>query len=418
MAPRTLRTPTAKPPSTRYDRRKGEILDVAAELINREGLRETTLATVGAQLGMNLKSLRYYFTRKEDLACAAFVRSIDLHMSLVDDALAERAFEARVQRFIRGYFALQARVRRGEQPAFVHFGDIRALSGPSRQQVGASYVRFFRGVRSIFELEDESLEVNQGNAKAHFLISQVLWSVIWIDGYVVEDFARVADRFSDILLNGLASRSLDFAAPPEELHNAFDDGDRLSKSCFLRTATHLINKMGYRGATVDKISAHLNVTKGAFYHHNETRDDLVVACFERTIDIIREAQDQAMAQREADGLDRVAAAAVSLVTRQMVPEGALLRTSALTAISFDLRQQMQHAIARSTMRFADMLNDGLLDGSVRPCDIRIASEMVTAAINSAQELQAWVPGARRDNAAELYLAPLFRGLTAESKGKR
>jgi propanediol dehydratase small subunit len=119
-----------------------------------------------------------------------------------------------------------------------------------------------------------------------------------------------------------------------------------------------------------------------------------------------------MARGEMDSLAHVAAASISLVSRQMRPEGALLRTSALTAIGPGLRKEMQHRLTLSTLRFADMLNDGVIDGSVRLCDLRIASEMVTAMINSAQELQRWVPSAIAENAAELYARPLLHGFLA------
>ena len=36
----------------------------------------------------------------------------------------------------------------------------------------------------------------------------------------------------------------------------------------------------------EKISARLNVTKGAFYHYNEDKDDLVKACFDRSFEIM------------------------------------------------------------------------------------------------------------------------------------
>ena len=35
-----------------------------------------------------------------------------------------------------------------------------------------------------------------------------------------------------------------------------------------------MNEHGYLGASVQKISERLNVTKGAFYHHIEAKDDL------------------------------------------------------------------------------------------------------------------------------------------------
>ena len=393
----------------RFDARKEEILRAAGGLVNRHGLRDTTLALVASEIGLNLKSLRYYFARKEDLVGAAFLHSIALHRSLVEEALGVADFGERIRRFVGGYFALKARVRRGEEPQFVHFGDLRALTEPHLGVVGGAYVELFRLTRRLFRPGEAPWTPAQRSANAHLLISQLLWSVIWLDGYEAEDFPRVAERLSDILLNGLAARPVRLA-PARDIPTPFGDSDRLSQESFLRAATQLINDLGYRGASVDRISATLRVTKGAFYHHNETRDGLVVACFERTFAIIRQAQDLAMAE-EADGLGHVTAAAVSLVSRQMRPEGSLLRTSALTAIGPALRVEMERRLAQSTLRFADMLNDGLIDRSVRLCDMRIAAEAVTATINAAQELQRWVPGGTEENAAALFVRPLLHGFT-------
>jgi AcrR family transcriptional regulator len=57
-------------------------------------------------------------------------------------------------------------------------------------------------------------------------------------------------------------------------------GMRNPRGEFLRMATLTINQRGYKGASVHRIASGLNVTKGSFYHHNEAKDDLVLACFE------------------------------------------------------------------------------------------------------------------------------------------
>lgn len=395
---------------TRFGARKQQILDAAATLFNRHGLRDATLALVASEIGLNLKSLRYYFEKKEDLIQAAFLHSIALHRQLIEDALPIPDFDARIGYFIHAYFAMRARVYRGEQPEFVHFGDLRAITGTSMEpMVGDAYIEMFRAARRLFRAEEGPWSAAQRSALAHYLIAQLLWSVVWLDGYVPEDFPRVADRLTDILLHGLARGRADLAVNGDDVPMPFTGTSRLSQESFLRAATELINAQGYRGASVERISAMLKVTKGAFYHHNETRDQLVVACFERTFHIVRQAQDLAM-KEEMDGLNHVFAAAVSLVTRQMRPEGALLRTSALAAIGPELRLEMERRLALSTWRFADMLNDGLIDGSVRLCDMRIAAEAVTATVNAAEELQRWVADARPDNVAALYVRPLLSGL--------
>jgi AcrR family transcriptional regulator len=394
----------------RFDRRKDEILNAAEALINRHGLRDATLAVIAAEIGLNLKSIRYYFKRREDLAAAAFIRSIDLHQRLAQDALVEDGVEARIRRFVCCYFDMRASVQKGERPEFVHFGDIRALTAPHSDAVWPAYNRMFKAIRQLFRAPEIAWDRAQLNASTHMLLSQLLWSVVWARDYLPEDAPRLAERFCDVLLGGIAATPLDLsafaaspAAPPP------DEADRLSTQSFLRTATALINQLGYRGASVDRISAELNVTKGAFYHHNETRDGLVVACFEHTFALVRQAQDAAL-MTATNGLSRAAAASVWLVTRQMLENGTLLRTSALTTIGPDLRIKVAWQMSRLTLRFGDMLNDGLIDGSVRPCNVRIAAEMITAMINSAEELGRWVRTASVDNAVELYVRPLFSGL--------
>ena len=397
----------AKP--SRFDRRKEEILNAAGALFNRHGLRDATLAVIASDIGLNLKSLRYYFERREDLVAAAFMRSIDLHRELAQAALAETGVEARLRHFVHGYFGLRAAVAKGEKPEFVHFGDIRALAEPHSDIVWPAYTQMFRTIRQLFRSPGIDWTSAQLNASAHMLLSQLLWSVVWASDYYPEDAQPLADRFCDILLGGISARPVRaWQIMPPPLSRA-DEDDRLSPQSFLRTATALINQYGYRGASVDRISTTLGVTKGAFYHHNETRDGLVLACFEQSFAVLREAQDTARAT-QLDGLSRVAAASVSLVTRQMVESGTLLRTSALTAVGPELRIRMAWQMSRLTLRFGDMLNDGLLDGSVRVCNIRIAAEMITAMINSAEELNRWVHTANAENAAELYVRPLMEGL--------
>ncbi len=395
---------------SRFDRRKEEILNAAGSLFNRHGLRDATLAVIASDIGLNLKSLRYYFERREDLVAAAFMRSIDLHRELAKAAMAETGIEARLRHFVHGYFGLRAAVQKGEKPEFVHFGDIRALAEPHSDVVWPAYTQMFRTIRQLFRSPAAGWTPAQLNASAHMLLSQLLWSVVWASDYYPEDAPLLAERFCDIILGGIS-------AQPEQTWQITllplsrpDEDDRLSPQSFLRAATALINQHGYRGASVDRISTTLGVTKGAFYHHNETRDGLVLACFDQSFAVLREAQDAARAS-QPDGLSRVAAASVSLVTRQMVETGTLLRTSALTAIGPELRTRMAWEMSRVTLRFGDMLNDGLQDGSVRVCNIRVASEMITAMINSAEELNRWVRTANAENASELYVRPLLEGVT-------
>src|SRR5262249_29405809 len=146
----------------------------------------------------------------------------------------------RIRRFVCSYFYLQASVRRCERPAFVHFGDVRALTDDYFEVVGKAYVEFFRSMRRLFHTSEQTWSREQLNAKTHMLISQLLWSVVWLDDHSPEDFPRVANRFLDVLLRGIAAKTVDLDVWIEDIASPTPVPEGLSSEVFLRTATQLI----------------------------------------------------------------------------------------------------------------------------------------------------------------------------------
>jgi AcrR family transcriptional regulator len=238
------------------------------------------------------------------------------------------------------------------------------------------------------------------------------WIRTWIDRYEFEEYALLADRVSDLLLRGLASERSRWQAVESESSWRLNDDAGGATEAFLRAATALVNEQGYRGASVDKISARLNVTKGSFYHHNDNKHDLITECFERSFAVVRRALDLAESQGHADdGWSRVCAAARAMVRFQLSVDGPLLRATATSALPDELhRQQVRLTMNRLTQRVANVLVDGMMDGSIRPLDPAIAAQGLIAAINAAAELHRWLPGANAQNVASLYLRPVFDGV--------
>lgn len=402
---------TVKRPSQKYLLKKEQILDKAAQKFNMMGVRGATLADVAVAVDLNLTSIRHYFLKKDDLVAAAFLRSIEVHRGRLEKSKRAGAPEARVRDMMHRYFDFRRSVRQGEQPEVMIFGDLRALAEPQASEVWPKYVSLFKLIREIVadshEFENDRQRVN---ARAHMLISQLMRSVFWLPEHHVDDFERVEARFIDILLNGIAAPAAkgeyrvadtDEEAPPE----------KRSLDSFLLAATGLINEQGYRGASVERIAAKLNVTKGSFYHHIETKDELVVACFQRNMEIQQQALRSAI-RTESKGVDQAGAAVAALIHRQQTPSGPLMRNSALMSIAPDKRYAMLRQMDQVVDRFTDMVSDGRLDGSARECDARIAGQMLMAQVNSASELGKWVPDLTPENSLDLYVKPIFRGLFA------
>jgi len=397
---------TVRAPTKRFELRKNAIVGSAVEVLNRKGVRGMTLADVAARLDLVPTGVIYYFKNKEELAAACFLRGIERYNGLIAAAEDGANVRERVKRFLDGYFDYRAQMLAGEAEPLTSFNDVRALNFAP---VNAAYVDMFRRIRALLD-GDETRGLSRPalGARAMLLISEVLWAPVWLHRHDAEDFARASHRVWSITVDGLAvpGAELNPIPLPALIPPA---GGEASGELFLRAATQLINDEGYVGASVEKISARLNVTKGAFYHHHETKDELVVACFERTFDVMRRAIRQAEAV-SSNGLQTLATIATALVEYQMTGNAPLLRASALTSAPEAIQPRLLARFDRLSDRFASLISDGIADGSVRPVDVNIGAQMLTAMINAAAELHHWTPRVTPQMAVALYVRPFFEGL--------
>lgn len=403
-APRSGATP-------RYARKREAVVAAATHILNQRGVRGMTLADVAASVGLITTSVTYYFKKKEDLASAVFLAGIDRFDRLADAALRERTPEARLHRFVTLYLDMKARIRTGKETPAPTFSDVRALNEPHLAHVSAAYADMFRKVRRLFDAPGFAwMDRRSANARTHFLMEQLFWATIWLPRYEIEDYPRIRDRMVDILEHGLGAPGAAWAPGALKVEGrAACDPTAASRETFLVAATRLINRQGYRGASVEKISAELNVTKGSFYHHNEAKDHLVEQCFARTFDIMRRTQTAAI-RLPGDQWTRLITAAAALVEFQLSDEGPLLRTSALSALPETIRGAMVLESNRVSDRFSAMISDGVAEGSIRAVDPVIAAQMLNATLNAAAELGFWVRDVRQDEAAALYARPMLMGL--------
>lgn len=406
-----MEQPTANRMTERYVRKREAILHAAAQLFNQHGVKGATLTDVAARVGLSTNSITYYYRKKEDLVVACLLRTIDRLGTIVEQAASESDAQRRVQRFISLFFDWLARIERDEAPEMMTFRDVQVLGSPHAEVVFGAYTDLFRRVRRLLAGEGP-LPADRVplNACTHLLLTLTVTARRWCGRYDPDDYPMVADRMSDILINGLAASGTYWHATPldERLVQA-SEARESAHDAFLRSATALINELGYRGASVDRISARLNVTKGSFYHHNPNKEDLISECFERTFAVTRRMQALARAGG-GSGWDKLCAVARALVRYQFSAQGPLLRMSAWSELPDELREDKLRTINRLDQRFVALLAEGMQDGSIRALDQNIAAVQVSGMINAAVLLDRWVPHITADNAVELFVRPLFLGI--------
>jgi AcrR family transcriptional regulator len=332
----------------------------------------------------------------------------------------------RVGALVDGFVTLTAAIAEQRHPALIFFGDMRALPQPQAAPVFAAYVAMFRQLRQLLHEGEQgggvplpargSAARQALNARSHGLLSQVLWSRAWLGRYESSDYPRVARAMTDLLLHGLAAPGqawpAEAAAPP-----VVPDGADEVREAYLRTATRLVNDHGVGGASVERIAANLALTKGSFYHHHDTKHALIDDCFERSFALIRGVQQAALAQ-PGNGWRRLLAATLPLVALQTSSQGPLLRLTAWTELPGALRWQKYSTMNRLGERYAAMVVDGMIDGSIRLVDPAVAAQLISGLINALAEVEHWLPGDGTPALQPLFARPLLMGLQPPDPGPR
>lgn len=390
---------------SKYETRRREITLAAVEPLNRNGVRGMTLADVGGRLGLAPTAIGYYFRGKEELAASCYLASLERMTQLVSEV--ERAGSGH-RGLIHAFVEFRRRVEIGEEADIAWYEDMRTIHRP---EVDEAYVAMFRRVRGLMPLAADGSRAGL-NILTHHFLSQLYWAIGWLPRYHPDDFGRCADRLVTILDEGLAASGHAWA--PRDLHAGMADieGVEEPRLVFLRAATQVINELGYLGASVQKISERVNVTKGSFYHHHSAKDDLVVMCFERTWDIIRHTHTVADAATD-NRLDSLVSLAAYLVEAHNTGATPMLRSAAMAAAPAEIRPALIAGFARVALQLASDISDGIGEGSLRAVDVPIAAQVINGAIHSGAELHFWAPNLSPQQATELYLKPLFFGISAQ-----
>lgn len=406
------RLPPSPARTKRFEEKRELILNAAATLFNERGVKGATFADIAGKVGLVPNSVTYYYRKKEDLATACFLRATAAFDRIATEAGNAATIEARVRVFVVRHAELLAGMEGGEAPPMILFNELHALPEPQLGQIYAAYTALFRKVRRLLRgAQTTTLSRDELTARAHLLLSAAHWLRLWITRHEPAQYGRIAERLADVLLHGMAGRSgrLVVGAIEGTEWRLVDDAGGTVEA-FLRAATRLVNEQGYEGASIAKIAALLNLTKGAFYHHHDNKDDLIEACFERTFSVIRRALDFAD-DSGGPGAARLGAAIGGLIRFQLSPEGPLLRAAATSAMpDSGHRNQVRKTLNQLTERVATAVVDGMVDGSLRAIDPGVAAHLVVAGINATAEAWRWIPGVSAAEAVRFYRAPILHGL--------
>lgn len=154
----------------------------------------------------------------------------------------------------------------------------------------------------------------------------------------------------------------------------------LKREAVIRTAAREFNRKGYHNTSLDDIASALEVTKPTVYYYVTSKEQLLFECFVAGVEQIR-AAFRAVRNLPVPARERLSAvlrhygeAVASEFGWCMVRAEDQDLSPAMSRHIKQLKSEIDHGIRR-------LIRDGVQDGSIAPCDPKMAAFALAGALN-------------------------------------
>jgi len=157
----------------------------------------------------------------------------------------------------------------------------------------------------------------------------------------------------------------------------------LQRDRVLKAAAHCFNQKGYRGTSLKDVANMLGLTDPALYYYVRNKEELVYLCYVRAADLGREAMESAIAEGQ-DGFDKVTLYLRNHVDFMVGERGPIAIMSEIPSLKIEHRKEILEVSRTHGAAFEALIEEGIVDGSIAPCDVRMTGNAIMGAIN-------WIP---------------------------
>jgi AcrR family transcriptional regulator len=169
-------------------------------------------------------------------------------------------------------------------------------------------------------------------------------------------------------------------SPPRK---AFADRRRdpaTKREAVLKTAAQLFLEKSYGRTSMNDVADRLNITKPALYHYFDNKEDILLECFRLGVGLIEETLNE-IADHCGTGLHKVEAFIHSYATVMTVNFGRCVMRMDEGDLTSGARAEVRGNKKKIDRRLRGFLQEGIEDGSIAPCDTKIAAFAIAGALN-------------------------------------
>ena len=151
----------------------------------------------------------------------------------------------------------------------------------------------------------------------------------------------------------------------------------------LKAAASCFNHKGFSGTSLKDVSRHLGLTDAALYYYVKNKEELVYQCYLRAAELGREAMDRGIAEGH-NGFEKANLYIAYHVEIMVGDRGPVAIMSEIPSLKRSHRNEILEVSRRHSLGFERILEEGIADGSIADCNVRMTGNAIMGSIN-------WIP---------------------------
>jgi AcrR family transcriptional regulator len=210
------------------------------------------------------------------------------------------------------------------------------------------------------------------------------------------------------------------AVVPVPNWKAFADRRRnpeTKREAVLQTAAQLFIEKSYGRTSMNDVAEKLNITKPALYHYFRNKEDILLECYRLGTGMIEEILNE-IAAHCGTGLEKVEAFIYSYTNVMTVNFGRCVMRLDEADLSPDAYEEVRNYKRKIDRRLRSFIQEGIADGSIAPCDPKLAGFAIAGALNW---ICVWYEPKGPLSAEEIasqFARTLTQGLASQRPGSR
>ena len=152
------------------------------------------------------------------------------------------------------------------------------------------------------------------------------------------------------------------------------------REAVLQTAAQLFLEKSFGRTSLKDVADRLNITKPALYHYFRNKEQILLGCYRLGTGMIEEILNEIAAQC-GTGLEKVEAFIYSYANVMTINFGRCVMRLDEGDLSSDALAEVRTYKRKIDRRLRVFIQEGIADGSIAPCDAKIAAFAIAGAVN-------------------------------------